>query len=75
MVPHRGTNWAVLWLTLQIGRDAVLSESYGRGCLLFHVSAYESESGIHTFVSVSWFHPSCQHRVEQKVEEYDTVGI
>ena len=31
VVPHRGTNWAVLWLTLQIGRDAVLSESYGRG--------------------------------------------
>ena len=34
VVPHRGTNWAVLWLTLQIGRDAVLSESYGRGCML-----------------------------------------
>ena len=32
MVPHRGTNWAALWLTAQIGRDAVLSESYGRGC-------------------------------------------
>ena len=31
MVPHRGTNWAALWLTAQIGRDAVLSESYGRG--------------------------------------------
>ena len=34
VVPHRGTNWAVLWLTLQIGRDAVLSESYGRGYTL-----------------------------------------
>ena len=36
VVPHRGTNWAALWLTSQIGRDAVLSESYGRGwlCLL-----------------------------------------
>ena len=34
MVPHRGTNWAALWLTAQIGRDAVLSESYGRGYLL-----------------------------------------
>ena len=31
MVPHRGTNWAALWLTAQIGRDAVLSKSYGRG--------------------------------------------
>jgi hypothetical protein len=33
VVPHRGTNWAALWLTAQIRRDAVLSESYGRGCL------------------------------------------
>ena len=32
MVPHRGTNWAVLWLIAQIGRDAMLSKSYGRGC-------------------------------------------
>lgn len=31
MVPHRGTNWAALCLTTQIKRDAVLSESYGRG--------------------------------------------
>lgn len=31
MVPHHGTNWAALRLTSQIGRDAVLSESYGRG--------------------------------------------
>jgi hypothetical protein len=31
VVPHRGTNWAALWLTSQIGRDAVLSKSYGRG--------------------------------------------
>jgi hypothetical protein len=31
VVPHRGTNWAAPWLTAQIGRDAVLSESYGRG--------------------------------------------
>jgi hypothetical protein len=31
VVPHRGTNWAALWLTAQIRRDAVLSESYGRG--------------------------------------------
>ena len=31
MVPHPGTNWAALRLTTQIRRDAVLSESYGRG--------------------------------------------
>ena len=31
VVPHRGTNWAALRLTTQIERDAVLSESYGRG--------------------------------------------
>ena len=31
VVPHHGTNWAALRLTSQIGRDAVLSESYGRG--------------------------------------------
>lgn len=32
VVPHHGTNWAALWLTAQIRRDAVLSGSYGRGC-------------------------------------------
>ena len=32
VVPHHGTNWAALRLTAQIERDAVLSESYGRGC-------------------------------------------
>ena len=37
VVPHRGTNWAALWLTAQIGRDAVLSESYGRGYLVLFV--------------------------------------
>ena len=31
VVPHHGTDWAALRLTAQIGRDAVLSESYGRG--------------------------------------------
>jgi hypothetical protein len=31
VVPHRGTDWAAPWLTAQIRRDAVLSESYGRG--------------------------------------------
>ena len=32
MVPHRSTNWAILCLTLLIGREAVLSQFYGRGC-------------------------------------------
>ena len=31
VVPHHGTSQAALWLTSQIGRDAVLSKSYGRG--------------------------------------------
>ena len=31
VVPHHGTNWTALWLTAQIGRDAVLSESYDHG--------------------------------------------
>ena len=35
VVPHHGTNWAALWLTAQIERDAVLSKSYGRG---YHTS-------------------------------------
>ena len=30
VVPHRSTNDSALWLTAQIGRDAVLSESYGQ---------------------------------------------
>lgn len=30
VVPHHGTNRAVLSLTSQIGRDAVFSQSYGR---------------------------------------------
>ena len=36
VVPHRSTNRAVLWLTAQIGRDAVLSESYGRRHTPYH---------------------------------------
>jgi hypothetical protein len=31
VVPHHGTDWAALWLTTQIKRDAVLSKSYGHG--------------------------------------------
>ena len=41
MVPHRGTNWAAPWLTSQIGRDAVLSRSYGRGYLSDHTPVYK----------------------------------
>ena len=40
MVPHRGTNWAALRLTAQIGRDAVLSKSYGRGWKYDHAKEY-----------------------------------
>ena len=40
MVPHRGTNWAAPWLTSQIGRDAVLSRSYGRGYVLYSLATY-----------------------------------
>ena len=42
MVPHRGTNWAAPWLTSQIGRDAVLSRSYGRGYLSCFLAPYLS---------------------------------
>ena len=41
VVPHRGTNWAAPWLTSQIGRDAVLSRSYGRGWILKCTSIYK----------------------------------
>jgi hypothetical protein len=41
VVPHRGTNWAALWLTSQIGRDAVLSKSYGRGWMLHNLKSLQ----------------------------------
>ena len=47
MVPHRGTNWAALWLTAQIRRDAVLSESYGRG--------YQRGANAHIYVAHNYF--------------------
>ena len=53
VVPLHGTNWAALCLTAQIGRDAVLSKSYGRGC----------NTTTHTQLSLiplSIF--TCQHR-------------
>jgi hypothetical protein len=40
VVPHHGTNWAALRLTAQIGRDAVLSESYGRGYKEWQMAVY-----------------------------------
>ena len=40
MVPHRGTNLAAPWLTSQIGRDAVLSRSYGRGYFCRFLATY-----------------------------------
>ena len=43
VVPHRSTNRAVLWLTAQIGRDAVLSESYGRRHPLGQVRAWRGK--------------------------------
>ncbi len=46
MVPHRGTNLAALRLTLQIGRDAVLSESYGRGCYIGFYVPYMPKVGL-----------------------------
>ena len=53
MVPHRGTNWAALWLTAQIGRDAVLSESYGRGCQCSGMAGFHKSRTLtldaHTF--------------------------
>ena len=41
VVPHHGTNWAAPWLTSQIGRDAVLSRSYGRGYLYHSALVYK----------------------------------
>ena len=47
VVPHRGTNWAALWLTAQIRRDAVPSESYGRG---YQHSAKPHIYVVHSFL-------------------------
>ena len=48
MVPHRGTNWAAPWLTSQIGRDAVLSRSYGRGYLARFPVTYKDPGRKHS---------------------------
>ena len=55
MVPHRGTNWAALWLTAQIGRDAVLSESYGRG--------YTRSANANIYVARSIYSSDIQRKV------------
>ena len=62
VVPHRGTNWAALWLTAQIGRDAVLSESYGRGYQCPYWVAYK---GIH---SIYYLLPSFMHALNAQVQ-------
>lgn len=53
VVPHLGTNRAALSLTSQIGRDAVLSESYGRGWEMGAKRTYEA--GIWVSSSVDSF--------------------
>jgi hypothetical protein len=50
VVPHRGNKWAAPCLTSQIGRDAVLSESYCRGYelsakCLFNLEGLECPGG------------------------------
>ena len=50
MVPHRSTSSAILCLTSQIGRDAVLSQFYGRGYPLSFVHPYNPlSSSMHAF--------------------------
>ena len=58
VVPHRGTNWAALWLTAQIGRDAVLSKSYGRGYQQTLIPAFVAH-GLHTAVKQFLLCPLC----------------
>jgi hypothetical protein len=58
VVPHRGTNWAAPWLTSQIGRDAVLSRSYGRGYLpslsvVYVLHAQDPSPGFKTLPSAT----------------------
>ena len=70
MVPHRGTNWAALWLTAQIRRDAVLSESYGRRHLLSqevpYIDQWDMEGGLHRVgLTFSWGCLCAQRRVPQ----------
>ena len=69
MVPHRGTNWAAPWLTSQIGRDAVLSRSYGRGYLLLFSDPYVSYFLDHTL----GFEFTTYHRPHQDRGIPDTV--
>ena len=34
VVPHRATNWAIIDLASQSGRDGAFFDFYGRGCRL-----------------------------------------
>ena len=54
VVPHRGTNWAALRLTAQIGRDAVLSKSYGRGYSSYILNPYVCHLQCGVSSSVHW---------------------
>ena len=66
VVPHRGTNWAAPWLTSQIGRDAVLSRSYGRG-YLYHLSPAHKPIALDYTSEARSFNSS--HNDRQKVQE------
>ena len=75
MVPHRGTNWAAPWLTAQIGQDAVLSRSYGRGCNLMFGTGHVSSATRRWPVLVM----VCPHRQRRradgrKAQEYDSAA-
>jgi hypothetical protein len=48
VVPHHGTDQAAHWLTAQIGRDAVLSVSYGRRYNRWLSGDYKSKSSLTT---------------------------
>jgi hypothetical protein len=76
VVPHRGTNWAALWLTAQIRRDAVLSESYGRGYLR---DAKPHIYVVHSYMTIpnnneqlAWFHLFI--RIEMAIELQTSKG-
>jgi hypothetical protein len=70
VVPHHGTNRAVLRLTAQIGRDAVLSESYGRGYITMrprayvpHTRAWGAQQARPAPASTSYYTPSLARRI------------
>jgi hypothetical protein len=70
VVPHRGTNWAALWLTAQIGRDAVLSESYGRGYLYYERTVFIP----HIFSGQSVFRMFKSFRIRMRDSDYNRLS-